>query len=411
LIDVTSLIGAEEFILAQNNRRPLGDPFGRQCFVEVIQSLIFMSRVYVAHPVLALPQDADFGEQPHLLRALLARGLVTALRLDEPSWNSTLALEAAALKDLQSADGLSSVVRFVTQARLCDEAIPDEIALAARLRDWSEFQEVRVHGVTGHHDARIRTRDGIEDDAFGDWARAAAIVLGETLADISIPGTEAYLMATLARGIRYRARADAANVSYQSHPLRRDFLLTFELTRGGAGDAFIFDVIQGVRGIQTSLVAAGGESLGPRLQILELELPLLGGRLWDAPETGRHSDQSWIELVADRITDYRARAQELRDAIEQCVTAEDYLRFGRDIATVKRRLLERLGLRTVDLSSVERELVDGVASVSHAIPGVPNVTGLWMGVRGVEKRYVFSGKPFQRFLYKEFVKAWKRSGR
>jgi hypothetical protein len=31
LIDVTSLIGAEEFILAQNNHRSLGDPFGRPC--------------------------------------------------------------------------------------------------------------------------------------------------------------------------------------------------------------------------------------------------------------------------------------------------------------------------------------------------------------------------------------------
>ena len=56
LIDVTSLIGAEEFILAQNNRRALGDPFGRQCFVEIIQSLIFMSRVYVAHPTLPTPR-------------------------------------------------------------------------------------------------------------------------------------------------------------------------------------------------------------------------------------------------------------------------------------------------------------------------------------------------------------------
>lgn len=236
-------------------------------------------------------------------------------------------------------------------------------------------------------------------------------MLSETLADISVPGTEAYLMATLARGIRYRARADAANVSYQSHPLRRDFLLTFELTRGGAGDSLIFDVIQVVCGIQTSLVTAGGESMRSRLQILELELPLLGGRLWDASETGRYSDESWIELVADRIVDYRARARELRDAIEQCVTAEDYLRLSRDIAAVKKRLLERLGLRAVDLSPVERELVEGVASVSHSIPGVPNVTGLWMGVREVEKRYVFAGKPFQRFLYKEFVKAWKRSGR
>jgi hypothetical protein len=79
MIDVTSLVGAEEFVLAQNNRRPVGDPFGRQCFVEVIQSLIFMSDVFVSHPVLADPQEEDFGEKPLLLRALQSRGLVPAL--------------------------------------------------------------------------------------------------------------------------------------------------------------------------------------------------------------------------------------------------------------------------------------------------------------------------------------------
>lgn len=60
---------------------------------------------------------------------------------------------------------------------------------------------------------------------------------------------------------------------------------------------------------------------------------------------------------------------------------------------------------------MERELVDGVSSVAEAVPGVPKVSGLWIGFRNAERRYVFSGEPFQRFLYKEFVKAWKRAGR
>jgi hypothetical protein len=193
--------------------------------------------------------------------------------------------------------------------------------------------------------------------------------------------------------------------------MRRDFLLTFELTRGGAGSAVILDVIKVVRGIQTSLLAAGGETFAARLQILELELPLLGGRLWDSSDTGQRSDAEWIEFVVARIAEYRDRAQELRAAIERCVSAEDYLRLHRDLDAVRQKLLERLGLRSVELSSVERELVDGVASVTQAVPGVPKVSGLWIGVRSVEKRYVFSGEPFQRFLYKEFVKAWKRAGR
>jgi hypothetical protein len=411
LIDVTSLIGAEEFMLAQNSRRALGDPFGRQSFVEVVQSLIFMSQVYVAHPTLSAPRDTDFGDQPRLLRALLSRGLVTALRASQPAWSTALEAEAAALRDLQSADGLNSVLRFVTQAKLCDEASASADSLSERMRGWSEFQESQVHGVPGHHSARIQTRDGIEDDEFGEWARAVSVVLRGTLAGIAAPGAEAHLMATLARGIRYRARAGAVSLAYQSHPMRRDFLLTFELTRGGAESTLILDVIKVVRGIQTSLLAAGGESLASRLQILELELPLLGGRLWEASDIGKRPDQDWIEFVADKIAEYRERAQELRSAIERCVTADDYLRLVRDIGAVRQKLMERLGLRSVKLSPVERDLVASVASVSEAVPGVPRVSGLWIGVRSVEKRYVFSGEPFQRFLYKEFVKAWKRAGR
>lgn len=299
----------------------------------------------------------------------------------------------------------------MTQAQLCDEANARTDALSDRMRAWSAFQEGQVHGVPGHHSARIQTSDGIEEDEFGEWARAIALVLGGTLSGVTVPGAEARLMATLARGIRYRARADAARLSYQSHPMRRDFLLTFELTRGGAQDTLILDVIKVVRGIQTSLMAAGGESVASRMRILELELPLLGGRLWDADDAGTRTDEDWIEYVADKIADYRDRAQELRSAIERCVTAEDYLRLVRDIDEVRHRLTDRLGLRSVELSPVERELVAGVASVSESVPGVPKVSGLWFGVRSIEKRYVFAGEPFQRFLYKEFVKAWKRSGR
>jgi hypothetical protein len=411
LVDVTSLIGAEEFIVAQNNHRALHDPFGRQSFAEIIQSLIFMSEVYVVHPMLAAPRETDFGVHPHLLQALLSRGLLRPLSFDQSSWLDVQTLEASAIRDLQSANGFSSVMRFVTQARLCDEASSRAISLSGRIRGWSEFEAAQVHGVPGHREARIQTHDGIEDDEFGDWAKAAARVLRETLVGVAASGAEARLMAALARGIKYRTRAQVANLSYQSHAMRRDFLLTFDLTRDGAADASILDVIKLVRGIQESLVTAGDEALTPRLKIVELELPLLGGRLWDSAETGRRPDIDWIELVADRIAEYREHARELRSAIEGCVIEEDYLRLVRDIAAVQQKLLERFGLRSIDLSPVERELVNGVASVTEAIPGVPKVSGLWISGRSIGKRYVYSGEPFQRFLYKEFVKAWKRAGR
>ncbi|MEE4541384.1 hypothetical protein V2S66_05310 [Streptomyces sp. V4-01] len=413
LVDVTSLISAEEFLLSQNRRGTPEDPFARQCFVEVVQSLIFMSRVYVAHPVLHTPSPQDFGGRPHLLRVLIDSGLLRPLRLDPAQQHAAADLEASAVHDLQTVHGLTSMARFVEQAFVCDTASAGgQPALSSRIRDWSAFQEQQVRRVAGHHGERIATSDGVEEDAFGEWARAAAVLLGEALKEIAAPTQGNYLMATLARGMKYRARGEAAAVPYQSHPMRRDFSLTFDMTRQGADEARVLDLIRSVRGIHTTLSEAAGQDDAHRLQLLQLELPLLGGRLWTADEIGNLGDQDWTKLVVSRIRQYRDRAADLRAAVERCVTDEDYVRLARDIDGVKRQLLERLGLRRVELSATERELVGTVASVAGAAPGVPKVSGLWFGARTLGKQFAFTGaQPFQRFLYREFVDAWKRSGR
>jgi hypothetical protein len=113
----------------------------------------------------------------------------------------------------------------------------------------------------------------------------------------------------------------------------------------------------------------------------------------------------------ERSADYRERAAALRRAVERCVTQEDYPRLVRDIDGARRALLERLGLREVELSPVERDLVDGVASVTEALPGIPKVTGLWLGARKAGRQLIGSGNSVRRFLYKEFVHAWTVAGR
>lgn len=122
LVDVTSVIGAEDFILSQNHRAPPADPFARQCFAELVQSLIFMPKVFVAHPTIPSPRDVDFGEQPWLLRALMRAGLLHPLRLDNDEWPAAVALEAAALRDLKGWQGTRSVIQFIEQAIACDDA-------------------------------------------------------------------------------------------------------------------------------------------------------------------------------------------------------------------------------------------------------------------------------------------------
>jgi hypothetical protein len=413
LLDVTSLISAEDFLLAQNRGTQPDDPFARQCFVEVVQSLIFMSRVYVAHPVLPNPRPEDFGELPLLLRELMRAGLIRPLQLNLNLQRAVQELEEAALHDLESVHGIASMARFVEQAFAIDRvSAGSQTALAVRLRGWSAFHERQVRSLTGHHSDRIPTRDGVEEDAFGEWARAAAVILAGPLREITARGQGKYLMATLARGMKYRARAEATAMSYQSHPLRRDFSLTFDLTRDGAADNVVLDIIQAVRGIHDTLSQAAGQTESHRLQLLQLELPLLGGRLWEPAEARRLSDERWVAFVVRRVHEYRDRAADLRQAVERCVTDEDYLRLARDIEGVKHQLLERLGLRRAEMSAMERELVDSVASVTQVATGVPMVSGLWFGARALGKQFSFVGaQPFQRFLYREFVGAWKRAGR
>lgn len=412
LVDVTSLIGAEEFITAQNRRVPPAEPFARQSFVELIQSLIFMSNLYVAHPTLANPVMSDFGSQPRLLRELCDAGLLRPLRLSDDQWRTAREAEEAALDDLQSPHGYRSLSRFIEQALLCDRAQEGtRNSLSDRLRRWANFQAASVWHVAGHHTDRIATKDGVEEDPFGEWARAAAVVLRGPLRTVAPAGGEPHVAALLARGLKYQARADAARLSYQSHPLRRDFLLTFDLTTEGADGRMVLDVIKAVRGIHDHLATAVGQGDTNRIRLLELELPLLGGRLWSSDETGRLDDAQWIALVVRRIGVHRAKAATMRQAIERCVTDEDVLRLGRDIDEAKRHLAERLGIRPAEPSALERDLVDGVASVTAAVPGLPKVTGLWVGARTVSRQFVSTGTPVQRFLYREFVQAWKRTGR
>lgn len=167
LVDVTSIISAEDFVVAQNRGTRPDDPFARQAFVELIQSLIFMDRVWVAHPVLDRPSAADFGARPYLLRALADVGLLHPLQLDDDETNRMRDAEETALHELQSWRGNQVLGQFIGQAVTCDDALPDSRnSLSKRIHGWCAFQAANVR-VAGHHTDRITTSDGVEDDPFG----------------------------------------------------------------------------------------------------------------------------------------------------------------------------------------------------------------------------------------------------
>jgi hypothetical protein len=58
----------------------------------------------------------------------------------------------------------------------------------------------------------------------------------------------------------------------------------------------------------------------------ELELPLLGGRLWEPAEAGRLDDRGWTALIVQRAHEYRERAADLRKQFA-FVGAQPFQRF------------------------------------------------------------------------------------
>jgi hypothetical protein len=186
-------------------------------------------------------------------------------------------------------------------------------------------------------------------------------------------------------------------------------MTTHGLQRLDAGDDYVLDITKAIRGISESIASAGYEN-AVRVQLMELNLPLLGGRLWRPGETGKDSHETWVGLVVERIADYREKCQPLRAAIEACTTEEDRLRLSRDIGEVTKRVLSDLGFRADDAPPLERHLVSVVDSVLGSVPGFPTVRAMWMLAKRAAKVTV-AGTAEQRFLYREHMKSYVRAGR
>lgn len=411
VLDVTSFISAEEFIVSQNRGEQPLDPFARQCYAEVVQSLIFFDQVLVPHPTRLDPRPEDYGSQPRILRHLFDLGIVAPLSFTAPEARLLTRVEDRVIDSLKT-DGVVSLLSFIEKTARCDEeqqARGGQQQMLRKIIDWNEFQQERVRQPGDHHRTRIATADGIEADPLGDWARASATVMEGQLRKL-VPDKESqlHLTATLARSLRYVARANVKKLAYQAHPLRRDFCLTFDMTTGGASDTEIMDVIREIRGIHRMLQAAGGPQHNNRLQLLELELPLLGGRLWTSEERGRYDDNRWLQLACGRLDEYRARATDLRRAVSRCISEEDKLRLKMEIDHVCNELLHRLGLKSVEMNETERELVRDVASVADSAIGLPIVSPMLIGGRALTQKFAAAGNAYQKFVYREFVGAWKK---
>jgi hypothetical protein len=406
-LDNSTFISAQEFITAQNRGERSRDPFARQAYVELVQSLIFQPAVRVIHPVHLSPAPEQFGEEPYLLRRLLELGLVTPVQVLADSMQRLASAESEVLDTLQTR-GVEAMLLFLRSMDVCDEEVEGagDTGLRKRILQWNEFHQTQIP----HHLTRVPTSDGIEPDQLGEWSRAASIAIGELFRPLMPDTVEpSNLIAALARSLRYQARATVTGHAYQPHGLRRDFAVTSQILSDDLDEDIAVDVIKLIRGIHNRLSDVAGVPRARHLELLRLELPLVGGRLWNNEEAGLRTQREWIDLVCDRIMSYRRQAGPLRELVRGIKTEEDVLCFERGIDEITQRLNERLGLSTAALTPLEEQLAEGVSSVASTVSGVPKVGGIWIGARTMLKRYSFRGDPAQKFIYQEFLSAWRRA--
>jgi hypothetical protein len=264
-LDVTTLIGADEYILARNNRVDPRDPFARQCFAELVQSILFMADIYVPHPTLTTPKPSDFGTRPVLLQQLMAADLLKPLTVSDQGGVTVAEAEELLLSELRR-QGRESFRAFLAQVRDIDGMIGavgarSSKSLAARLHSWCAFQRENVR-IPESHGGRV-PGDGIEADEFGLWARETSADFADELQWLAGDGEGPFIAATVARGLKYQARAEVAGLSYQPHPLRRDFLVNFTVRSAGADESYALGIAKVVRGVSEGSPAGQGPAARP----------------------------------------------------------------------------------------------------------------------------------------------------
>lgn len=119
VLDVTSFISAEEFVLTQNRGEAPLDPFARQCYAEVVQSLIFFDEVLVPHPTRLDPRPEDYGPQPRMLQFLFELGIVRPLTFTSTDATVLDSAERALFDTLES-KGAVLLSSYIDTTTSCD---------------------------------------------------------------------------------------------------------------------------------------------------------------------------------------------------------------------------------------------------------------------------------------------------
>ena len=411
LVDVTSFISAQDYIISIFTNRPKLDPYAQQSYAELIQSILIYDNIYVPHPILLSNcTTEDFGKEPQLLNLLLKKGIVAPLSIenskqidyknaedDIDKWLRTYGVDK--IKEYIDITDQDEKLRKVKKTNFDGNTI-------SRLSDWCDFHLNDIRHNSDHHKSRICTEDGIEEDGFGEFAREFSSIFREKY-NPKFKGQIDYLVATIMRSLRYQTRADICCIAYQPHVMRRDFVLGCNIELSDLPKDYAHELIKLIHGIYDELKKYSNSFYQKRIKVLRYNIPLLGGKLWNDSDKDMYRS-SCLEYVADRLEEYHSKCAILRDSLKKIQSEEDFYKLEGKFEETQFQLLEGCGLLNTKLSEVDSMLLEGGLAITGTIPGVPNMKGVLVNTASfLKKKFFLKGNPTQQFIYQEFLNGWK----
>jgi hypothetical protein len=411
LADVTSFISAQDYIISIFNKRPNFDPFAQQSYAELIQSILIYDNIYVPHPtILSNCAPEDFGREPKLLSLLLEKGIVAPLNIENDKQIDYKNAEDEIDKWLRThgADKISEYISITEHDEMLRKAQKSNFDgnTVSRLSEWCEFHLNNIRHNNNHHKSRISTKDGIEDDGFGEFARGFSSIFREKYNPI-FKGQLDYLVATIMRALRYQTRANICGIAYQPHVMRRDFVLGCNIELSDLPKDYANELIKLIHGIYDELKKYSNPFYQKRVKVLRYNIPLLCGKLWNDTDKDMYKD-SCLEYVTSRLEEYKSKCAILRDQLRKIYSDEDFYKLEGKFEETKSQLFEACGILSTKLTEVDNMLLEGGSAVVDSIPGVPNMKGILINAASLlKKKFFFKSNPAQQFVFQEFLKGWK----
>lgn len=358
-----------------------------------MHALALHEQIHVPHPGSeAAPQAEDFGEEP-LLRALMDVGLATPFRLDSDMQTRYEAWTARSRDTLQAHGDV--ILSRVLQGEAVSGQEPAPWSPAS-LRRWTRFQRSQVVDRSGRHSARIPGAKGVDYGEFGDSIIRAVAPRRSELQALLADEEPEFVIAYLARGVRYQARAAAARRPYLPHTLRRDFIVQvqaeeFQETRAGA--VVLRDAIRGIPEALRSASLHGAK----KIDLLELRTPLLGGRVWKLEDCARKSNSDFARLVAEELAKRHEGYAPLRKVVRGIRTEERAIEVEAELAEVAEECRRRLAGDARSLNHAERALRDATG----AVPGIGKLVEIIIVGKNVKRDVYYSGTDLQQLVFRE----------